>query len=86
MRIMLALAAAVVALAAIPVAAFQDRKLDIAAVAFMEGYWRDASKEGSLGEEVWTAPVGDSMLGTAREIVGGKTVFLELAVIQQTER
>jgi len=49
-------------------------------LSWMTGRWIDDAG-GSLSEEIWTAPEGDSMMGMWRYVVGGKTQIYELLAI-----
>ena len=59
-------------------------RTSLADVAWIAGHWEDRS-DGSLSEEVWTAPEGDSMLGMWRLVLGGKAKVLELLTISVTQ-
>jgi hypothetical protein len=61
-------------------AAAQASKATLSDLAWMTGHWR-GGEEGSLSEEVWTAPEGDSMLGMWRYAAGGKARVFELLAI-----
>lgn len=54
----------------------------IAAVAFMAGHWV-GDVDGSLSEEIWTAPAGGSMLGMWRLVAGGQARVLELLALSE---
>jgi hypothetical protein len=47
------------------------------------GSW-GADWAGGFGEEQWSAPSGDSMVGTFRFVKDGKARFYELMLIEQT--
>ena len=53
-------------------------------VAFMAGRWVD-EEEGTLSEEVWSAPGGDSMMGMWRLSVGGKAKVFEFLTMVEEE-
>lgn len=53
-------------------------------VAFMAGRWVDEEK-GTLSEEVWSAPGGDSMMGMWRLSVGGKAKVFEFLTMVEEE-
>lgn len=55
----------------------------IGALGFLEGHWIGGS-ETFMFEEVWTAPLGDTMTGIARGVRDGQTIVLEFIVIEQT--
>lgn len=46
----------------------------------MEGHWVGV-QDGALSEEIWTAPVGDSMLGLWRLVADGRARVYELLAI-----
>lgn len=52
-------------------------------LSFMMGLWQ-ADWNGGMGEEHWSPPSGDSMIGTFRFVKDGKGRFYELMVIEQT--
>lgn len=56
----------------------------LADLAWIAGRWLDTSP-GSLSEEVWTAPSGDSMLGMWRFVSGGRARIFELLTITTGE-
>jgi hypothetical protein len=58
-------------------------RVTLADLSFMTGLWR-ANWNGGLGEERWSTPSGDSMLGTFRFVKDGKARFYELMLIEQT--
>jgi len=59
------------------------QKSAIDKLSWMSGCWvSDDGKEKT--EECWMKPAGDAMLGIARVVVAGKTVFTEYAQIRQT--
>jgi hypothetical protein len=53
----------------------------LADLAWFEGHWRDESG-GTLSEEIWTAPAGDSLLGMWRLAQDGKVRIFELLAIK----
>lgn len=55
----------------------------LADVAFIAGTGT-GSMNGGVIEEHWTAPAGDSMMGMFRYTKGGKAVFYEFLLIEQT--
>jgi hypothetical protein len=65
-------------------AAVKAPKASLSDVAFMAGHWR-GGEEGSLSEEIWTEPEGDSMLGMWRYAAGGKARVFELLAIVMGE-
>ncbi|HXB56450.1 MAG TPA: DUF6265 family protein [Vicinamibacteria bacterium] len=56
----------------------------LADLAWIAGRWVDSSP-GSLSEEVWTAPSGDSMMGMWRFVSDGRTRIFELLTITTGE-
>lgn len=53
-------------------------------VSFMAGRWVDEEK-GTLSEEVWSAPGGDSMMGMWRLSAGGKAKVFEFLTMVEEE-
>jgi hypothetical protein len=53
----------------------------LADLSWLEGHWRDESG-GSLSEEIWTAPAGDSLMGMWRWAQDGKVRVFELLAIK----
>lgn len=53
-------------------------------VAFMAGRWVDEEK-GTLSEEIWSAPGGDSMMGMWRLSVGGAVKVFEFLTMVEEE-
>jgi hypothetical protein len=49
----------------------------------MAGHWRGAD-EGTVMEELWTAPAGGTLLGVHRDVKGGRTVSWEFLRIETT--
>jgi hypothetical protein len=62
-------------LCALPLAASEMEKLG-----FMAGCWSGSNGREQF-EEMWMKPAAGSMLGAARTLVSGKTVFFETHVI-----
>src|SRR5258708_9920757 len=79
-------AAAGLALLAVSGSADQEAvpPTSLADLAWIAGRWLDTSP-GSLSEEVWTAPSGDSMLGMWRFVSGGRARIFELLAITTGE-
>jgi hypothetical protein len=78
---------AVVAAAQLPatLALAQEPKAPrLADLAWMAGRWIDDSGS-NLSEEIWAAPVGDSMMGMWRYVSGGKVRIFEMLTIGQHE-
>jgi len=63
-----------------PSAAKSDDRA-LGAIAWLAGHWIGTS-EGAQVEEHWTTPVGGTMLGNARTVQDGKTVFFEYLRIE----
>ena len=60
-------------------------KATLADVAFIAGHWK-GDVGGSLSEEVWTSPAGDSMVGMWRLVTDGQVrVFEFLTIVQDTD-
>lgn len=58
-------------------------RVRLADLSFISGSWQ-AEWGGGLGEEHWSIPSGDSMVGTFRFVKDGKARFYELMLIEQT--
>lgn len=54
----------------------------LAGLGWMAGTWR-MEDEGSVWEDHWSAPRGDSIIGTSRWIRQGKTALYELFTIER---
>lgn len=71
----------------IPYSVFQTGHSPLGAtlddLGFITGLWR-ADWDGGLGEEQWSAPSGDSMVGTFRLVKNGRSQFYEFMLIEQT--
>lgn len=60
-------------------------KANLSQVAWIAGHWQGEAF-GGITEEVWTAPLGDSMIGSFKLVVGNKTEFYEICqMIQENE-
>ena len=57
-------------------------KATVADLSWIAGHWR-AAHQGTVIEEVWTAPEGGAMLGMFRLVKGGQPEFYELVAIEQ---
>ncbi len=51
-------------------------------VSWITGHWQGEMFEG-LGEEVWSAPSGKSMMGMYRHVKDGKLIFYEFLIITE---
>jgi hypothetical protein len=74
-------AAAVLALAS-PALAADAPPARVDDFAFAAGCWQAAAGDTTM-EEQWTRPAGGVMLGTARVVSGGKTVFTEFVEVRE---
>lgn len=54
------------------------------AVSWMEGYWRGEAW-GGVTEEIWSEPIGGSMMGSFKFISEDKIAFYELCTITETD-
>ena len=54
----------------------------IADFAFMAGCWQGGDAQQAL-DEVWMRPAGGVMLGTSREVAGGKAIFSEFVEVAE---
>ena len=55
---------------------------DLSAVAWIAGHWRGEAL-GGIVEEVWTPPLGDSMMASFKLTVNGQVKFYELETISR---
>ncbi len=53
----------------------------LADVSFMAGHWA-GGEAGDLSEEMWSAPEGDSMMGTWRYVAKGQARIFELLTLK----
>jgi hypothetical protein len=58
-------------------------KIALSNLTFISGRWQ-GNMEGGIAEEQWSVPAGDSMMGMFRHVKGGKAVFYELMLIEQS--
>jgi hypothetical protein len=54
----------------------------LADVAWVEGHWRGEAF-GGIVEDVWSPPLGNSMMGMFKLVVDGKVRFYEIIVLDQ---
>ena len=60
-------------------------KPNLSQLACIAGHWQGEAF-GGITEEVWTAPLGDSMMGSFKLVVDNKTEFYEICqMIQEDE-
>ncbi|MFT6826856.1 MAG: hypothetical protein ACJAZV_000133 [Roseivirga sp.] len=60
-------------------------KANLSQVAWIAGHWKGEAF-GGITEEVWTAPLGDSMMGAFKLVVENKVEFYEICqMIQENE-
>jgi len=57
-------------------------KADLSAVAWIAGHWRGEAL-GGVTEEIWTPPLGGSMMAAFKLVVNGQVKFYELETIMQ---
>ena len=55
---------------------------DLSAVKWLSGHWRGQAF-GGLIEEVWSPPVGGSMMGAFKLVVDSKVQFYEIETISE---
>ncbi|MCB1644904.1 MAG: hypothetical protein KDI36_05605 [Pseudomonadales bacterium] len=55
---------------------------DLSAVAWLQGHWRGEAF-GGVTEEVWSAPLGGSMMGAFKLVVNGEVQLYELETISE---
>ncbi len=53
-------------------------------VSWIAGHWKGEAF-GGITEEVWTPPLGDSMMGSFKLVSKGKVSFYELCTIREVE-
>jgi hypothetical protein len=56
---------------------------DLSSLAWLTGRWVEEDK-GTVSEEIWSPPAGDSMMGMWRLVAGGKTRIFEMNAIVAT--
>ena len=61
----------------------QAPKPTLDALAWMAGSWSGTTARGVEMEEHWTMPKGNTMIGTHRDVAGGKTRLFEFLRIEQ---
>lgn len=76
------IAAALLALAPSAVTAADAPPARVADFAFAAGCWQAVQGDTTM-EEQWSRPAGGVMLGTARVVSGGKTVFTEFVEVRE---
>lgn len=59
-------------------------KATLADVAWLAGHWRGPAL-GGLSEEVWTAPMGGSMMGSYKLVRADSVVFYEILALVEEE-
>jgi hypothetical protein len=71
--------------ALLPVSGLTDQasKPVLADLVWMAGSWSGSTARGVEMEEHWTAPKGNTMIGTHRDVAGGKTRLFEFLRIEQ---
>jgi Domain of unknown function (DUF6265) len=57
---------------------------DLSATSWVAGHWRGKAF-GGITEEVWTSPLGGSMMGSFKLVVDGKVNFYELITLSEVE-
>ena len=57
-------------------------KADLSMVAWLEGHWRGEAL-GGIAEEIWSPPLGGSMMFSFKLVSNGAVQFYELGHIQQ---
>ena len=55
---------------------------NISDVSWIKGHWKGEAF-GGIAEEVWTAPLGDSMMGSFKLVIDNKVSFYELCTISE---
>lgn len=59
-------------------------KADLSQVAWIQGHWKGEALAG-ITEEIWSPPLGDSMMFSFKLVSDGKVVFYELGGIRQVD-
>ena len=59
-------------------------KADLSEIAWMEGHWKGEAF-GGITEEIWSPPLGASMMFSFKLVVDDKVAFYELGHIRQLE-
>lgn len=59
-------------------------KANLNQVAWLEGHWKGEAF-GGITEEIWSPPLGDSMMFSFKLVSEGKVVFYELGGIRQVD-
>ncbi|BFT31726.1 hypothetical protein D210916BOD24_29020 [Alteromonas sp. D210916BOD_24] len=59
-------------------------KAQLSSVSWLAGHWR-GNALGGVVEEVWSSPLGGSMMGAFKLVVGDKVQFYELETIIQKD-
>ena len=59
-------------------------KADLSEVAWMEGHWKGEAF-GGITEEIWSPPLGGSMMFSFKLVADGAVQFYELGHIQQID-
>src|SRR5690606_41748043 len=54
-------------------------------VAWIAGHWKGKAMGGEI-EEVWTPPMGGSMMGSFKFVADGKVIFYELETITEEDK
>ncbi len=57
-------------------------KADLSEIAWMEGYWKGEAF-GGITEEIWSPPLGGSMMFSFKLVVDGEVQFYEIGHIRQ---
>jgi uncharacterized protein DUF6265 len=55
---------------------------DLSATSWIAGHWRGEAF-GGITEEVWTSPLGGSMMGSFKLVVDGKVNFYEIITLSE---
>ncbi len=59
-------------------------KANLSEIAWMEGYWKGEAF-GGITEEIWSPPLGGSMMFSFKLVIDGAVAFYELGHIRQLE-
>ncbi|WP_452226538.1 DUF6265 family protein [Lacinutrix cladophorae] len=62
----------------------QSPKANLSQIYWMEGHWKGEAF-GGIAEEIWSPPLGDSMMFSFKLVIDNRVVFYEFGGIRQVE-
>ena len=84
LRLVLLIATLVTGLSSrLPAQASVPATANVNGLGFLAGHWLGASTSGTAMEAMWTAPSGNNVLGTMRQMKEGKASMYEILVAEQ---